>query len=395
MARIRTFKPEFWGDEKLSPLPPIHRLVFLGLISQADDAGRLVDNVRTLDGLLFPETKDSCADSLAILAELERIVRYRSPSGQRLIQIRNWEEHQKVKNPSPYVLPAPPKEDSPPEPTDEGDEPEPPAPPPVDNPTEPNGTGHGGESTEGRGRTGGEPKETLTPRSPIPDPRSTIPDRRSPARVREGPTRPPPSPSPPPGDASHWDRLVGYAGKLVVPHAERVAELHGNRETWAMGVMGAYGPDGTEKRLLDAVPATERAGILAAAIVRYATDAKSWDGKYFRGFVRVAAAERTQARPARPNNLGDESLRDETRRAEALRRQGQRAAEQRREDDAESDRELSELWAWWERLDAETKARINLAAQERCRSVPPGMHKAITTGVMLEFQQRAAEEWAS
>ena len=108
MARIRTIKPEFWIDEKLAPLEPIHRLVFLGLISQADDAGRLVDNARRLNGLLFPETEDCCRESLEILARLSRITRYTSESGQSLIQITNWDEHQRVDKPSKYTLPPPP-----------------------------------------------------------------------------------------------------------------------------------------------------------------------------------------------------------------------------------------------------------------------------------------------
>lgn len=107
MARIRTIKPEFWQDEKLAPLRPIDRLVFLGLISQADDKGRLVDNPRLLDGMLFPETADTCAESLDILARLARIIRYRSESGQRIIQIAKWEDHQRVDKPSKYNLPAP------------------------------------------------------------------------------------------------------------------------------------------------------------------------------------------------------------------------------------------------------------------------------------------------
>ena len=68
MARIRTIKPEFWQDEKLAPLESIHRLVFLGLISHADDAGRLVDNIKALDGMIFPSTDDSSRESLETLA---------------------------------------------------------------------------------------------------------------------------------------------------------------------------------------------------------------------------------------------------------------------------------------------------------------------------------------
>lgn len=107
MARIRTIKPEFWQDEKLAPLDPVTRLVFLGLISQADDAGRLLDNVKLLDGLLFSETDDSCREALDTLARLSRITRYTTESGQRIIQITNWEIHQRVDRPSKHVLPGP------------------------------------------------------------------------------------------------------------------------------------------------------------------------------------------------------------------------------------------------------------------------------------------------
>jgi hypothetical protein len=107
MARIRTIKPEFWNDEKLGPLDPLTRLVFLGLISMADDAGRLVDNLKQIDGFIFPDTDDTSRDSLDILARNSRIIRYTSASGQKLIQVAGWTKHQRVDNPNKYTLPAP------------------------------------------------------------------------------------------------------------------------------------------------------------------------------------------------------------------------------------------------------------------------------------------------
>lgn len=108
MSRIRTLKPEFWGDEKMACLDSTTRLVFLALISLSDDAGRLVDNVKTLDGIIFPETDDTCADALDTLARMSRVDRYRAASGQRIIQLVNWTKHQKVDKPGKYVLPGPP-----------------------------------------------------------------------------------------------------------------------------------------------------------------------------------------------------------------------------------------------------------------------------------------------
>lgn len=109
MARIRTIKPEFWADEKLAPLAPIDRLVFLGLVSMADDQGRLVDNVKAIDGLLFPETDDSARESLENLQRLSRVMRYVGANGQRVIQVTNWAAHQRVNHPARALLPEPPE----------------------------------------------------------------------------------------------------------------------------------------------------------------------------------------------------------------------------------------------------------------------------------------------
>lgn len=99
MARIRTIKPEFWQDEKLAPLDPLTRLVFLGLISMADDGGRVNDNVKIIDAFIFPETQDTCGNALGILTELGRLRRGVTSSGQRVIQVVNW-RHQRIDRPN-------------------------------------------------------------------------------------------------------------------------------------------------------------------------------------------------------------------------------------------------------------------------------------------------------
>jgi len=106
MARIRTVKPEFFSDEKLAPLPVIDRFVFLGLICMADDKGRLVDNVRTIDALIFPESPDvSSAASIDKLVALGRIRRGVTESGQKLIEVVNFTRHQLIQHPAKYNLP--------------------------------------------------------------------------------------------------------------------------------------------------------------------------------------------------------------------------------------------------------------------------------------------------
>jgi hypothetical protein len=100
MARIRTLKPEFWQDEKLSPCDPLTRLVFLGLVSLADDAGRLVDNLRLIDAQIFPNTSDTAHEALMRLSGMGRIRRGITGSGQRIIEIVNWSRHQRIQHPN-------------------------------------------------------------------------------------------------------------------------------------------------------------------------------------------------------------------------------------------------------------------------------------------------------
>lgn len=109
MARIRTIKPEFWSDEKLAPMPVATRLLFLALISMADDCGRLIDSVTQIVAFIHPHVEEDAAfanvsretrEGLATLAEAGRIVRGLTASGQRVIQIANWTRHQKVDHPN-------------------------------------------------------------------------------------------------------------------------------------------------------------------------------------------------------------------------------------------------------------------------------------------------------
>ena len=99
MPRIRTIKPEFWNDEKLSELAPIDRLVFLGLIGMADDFGRVHHNMKVIDAFIFPNTDDSVRESLANLSRIGRVRVGNASSGMPILEIVNWEKHQRVDKP--------------------------------------------------------------------------------------------------------------------------------------------------------------------------------------------------------------------------------------------------------------------------------------------------------
>lgn len=107
MARIRSIKPEFWVDEKVTELSAFARLLFIGLWNFADDEGRMVYSPRKIKNQIFPA---DALDILLLFAELERqclIVLYEA-EGQQLLQIPNFAEHQKLDKRTPSRLPAPP-----------------------------------------------------------------------------------------------------------------------------------------------------------------------------------------------------------------------------------------------------------------------------------------------
>jgi len=100
MPRIRTIKPEFWADEKMAAAPIIDRLVFLGLISLADDMGRVLDNLKVIDAWIFPRSEESAATSLARLTVAGRLRRGLTDVGQPVIEIVNWKRHQRINKPN-------------------------------------------------------------------------------------------------------------------------------------------------------------------------------------------------------------------------------------------------------------------------------------------------------
>ena len=91
--RARNIKPGFFSNDALVELPFEYRLLFIGLWTVADKAGRLDDRPKKIKMLVFP------ADDVDVnrgLTELERlcfIVRYKA-LGENYIQVVNWDKHQ-------------------------------------------------------------------------------------------------------------------------------------------------------------------------------------------------------------------------------------------------------------------------------------------------------------
>lgn len=101
MARIRTIKPGFFLNEDVASLPFHWRLLFVGLWTQADRAGRLEDRPARLKASLFPYDDLDIEAGLSALALAGFITRYER-DGRRLLSIPTWAKHQQ-----PHVKEAP------------------------------------------------------------------------------------------------------------------------------------------------------------------------------------------------------------------------------------------------------------------------------------------------
>jgi hypothetical protein len=123
MARIRTIKPQFFLNEELAELPAMVRLLFIGLWTQADREGRLIDRPKRLKAEIFPYENFDMEKGLKQLSEARFIVRYKAnanvtdrilapeqPTNElAIIQIVNFSRHQKIDkaNEKDSELPAP------------------------------------------------------------------------------------------------------------------------------------------------------------------------------------------------------------------------------------------------------------------------------------------------
>lgn len=108
--RIRSLKPECWQDEAIGALSMGARLLFVGLITMADDEGRFRAQPSMLLGQLFPwddVPPRKLADWLTELDAGRLIVRYEI-EGKPYGAFRNWRRHQRINRPTVSELPQPP-----------------------------------------------------------------------------------------------------------------------------------------------------------------------------------------------------------------------------------------------------------------------------------------------
>jgi hypothetical protein len=107
--RIRSLKPEIWQDEKIGRLSRDARLLFIGLITMADDDGRFRALPAIILGHAFPYDQDAHRRLTSWMDELisqELVVIY-AHEGMPYGSIPNWSAHQRINRKTDSVLPEP------------------------------------------------------------------------------------------------------------------------------------------------------------------------------------------------------------------------------------------------------------------------------------------------
>lgn len=107
--RIRSLKPEMWQDEKVGRLSLGARLLFVGLISLADDEGRFRALPVVMLAHVFPYDPGAVRKLDAWTDELlgEGLIALYSADGTRYGLLPGFTEHQRINRPTPSELPAP------------------------------------------------------------------------------------------------------------------------------------------------------------------------------------------------------------------------------------------------------------------------------------------------
>lgn len=107
--RIRTVKPRIWQDEEIVTISRDARLLFVVLITMADDEGRFLAKPMAIAGHGYPEDEDALKRIPKWLAELETVGLVQLYGG-RYGCLPNWLRHQKISHSTPSILPKPPEQ---------------------------------------------------------------------------------------------------------------------------------------------------------------------------------------------------------------------------------------------------------------------------------------------
>ncbi len=131
MARKRMISPEIWDNQGFGELSMLAKLLFIGMISQADDDGKGILSAQYLKSRIFPYNELRRADIEKALNEIGQqaspeadgenardgkkvfklSVRFYEADGKSYYMFENWRKWQSICRPIPSKLPNPPLAD--------------------------------------------------------------------------------------------------------------------------------------------------------------------------------------------------------------------------------------------------------------------------------------------
>ena len=104
MPRIRTIKPDFWTDEKLTECSLSARLLFIGTWNFADDNGNLDRSAKQIKARVFPVDNLDCEPLIVELLAKELLIEYEY-EGRLYLHIQGFNKHQLINRPSKPTCP--------------------------------------------------------------------------------------------------------------------------------------------------------------------------------------------------------------------------------------------------------------------------------------------------
>jgi hypothetical protein len=103
-------QPGIWTDEGFLSLSIAARLMFIGMISGADDEGRGLATDRCLKASVFPADDVTLEQVRTYRDEVAAAVNVKlyDVDGKKYYECSKWRNHQRLERPSKSIIPAPP-----------------------------------------------------------------------------------------------------------------------------------------------------------------------------------------------------------------------------------------------------------------------------------------------
>jgi len=111
MARRRMIDPHFWKDPDVAKLTIPERLLFVGIVSNADDEGRIIATPEALKADIYPYDHKITARVVkgmrdSLVHKMKNVLLYENDNVEYIALLR-WKDYQKPNYPKPSKLPPP------------------------------------------------------------------------------------------------------------------------------------------------------------------------------------------------------------------------------------------------------------------------------------------------